>query len=324
MTVSYRDAGVDLDASDELTSWLSTRIGVGLFGGCFPVPELKSYDVPVLVSSVDGIGTKVKLAAQVGRFGGLGMDIVHHCVNDIAAHGAKPLIFMDYLAFHSLDTSIAQQIVESITDACSALGIRLAGGETAEMPLVYQRAAFDVAGAIVGVVEQDQILDGSGIRAGDVLLGCPSSGLHTNGFSLVLSLFNAEDYSGRTPVGKTLAEVLLEPHRCYVDEIQSLIRSGLVKGFAPITGGGIPGNLARILPEGVSATVFLPPPPPVFDLIEGRGVDREEMIRVFNMGVGLIAVCDPRIKVNLPELWMELGAIEPLEHNTRRVKVVDG
>lgn len=297
MSVTYRDAGVDLDAAEGLTSQITERLGSRLFGGFVPVSELKSYESPVLVSSIDGIGTKVRMAARLNRVEGLGQDIVHHCVNDVAVHGATPLFFLDYLAFHHLEPSLVQRIVGGIADACQALGIRLAGGETAEMPSVYPPGHFDIAGAIVGVAEEREIVDGSAIVPGDVLIGLPSSGLHTNGYSLVQRLFSEEDYLRRDPVfGRTLGEALLEPHRCYLTEIRELIATGTVHGLAHITGGGIPGNLSRILSPGVQAVIDLPALPPLFRCLEEGGgvrrVERDEMRRVFNLGVGLIAVCD--------------------------------
>jgi len=179
MSVRYEDAGVHLATSEQVTSRITDRLKNGLFGGFFPASALKAYDAPVLVSSIDGIGTKVRLASRLGNVDGLGLDLVHHCVNDIAVHGAIPLFFLDYLAFHTLDPALVHSLVDSMAGACAALDIQLAGGETAEMPLVYPPGQFDVAGAIVGVVEQQEIVDGSAIQAGDVLIGLPSSGAHT-------------------------------------------------------------------------------------------------------------------------------------------------
>jgi phosphoribosylformylglycinamidine cyclo-ligase len=297
MSVRYEDAGVHLDAAAEITGRITERLGSRLFGGFVPVSALKRYDSPVLVSSIDGIGTKVRLAARLGRLRGLGADIVHHCVNDIAVHGASPLFFLDYLAFNRLEGDWVEQIVAGIADACAELEIALAGGETAEMPLVYPPGHFDVAGAVVGVVEQAEIVDGSAIVAGDVLIGLPSSGLHTNGYSLVQQVFSEEEYGRYLPeLGRALGEALLEPHRCYLGEIRGLRGAWeRIHGLAHITGGGIAGNLSRILPPGLQAVVELPPPPPLFSLLEDRGIPRDEMRRVFNMGIGVIAVCDPFI-----------------------------
>jgi phosphoribosylformylglycinamidine cyclo-ligase len=312
VSVRYSDAGVDLTVAEDVTARIKERVGIGLFGGFIPVTALKAYDSPVLVSSIDGVGTKVRLAAQLDRLDGLGADIVHHCVNDIAVHGAQPLFFLDYLAFHRLEPTIVDRIVASIASACEVLGIRLAGGETAEMPLVYAPDHFDLAGAIVGVVEETDIIDGSSIRAGDVLLAVPSSGLHTNGFSLVQALFSDEEYERYEPsLQATLGEALLQPHRCYLDEIRTLMATGQVHGLAHITGGGIAGNLMRIIPAGLEARVDLPTPPPVFDLIRARGVDPTEMRRVFNLGVGLIAVCDPHVLATVHTPFEPIGEVQP-------------
>lgn len=334
MSVRYRDAGVDLAVAGEITerikgrvhqsSWSGSTQQAGLFGGFIPVSALKAYDDPVLVSSIDGIGTKVRLAAALNCVDRLGDDIVHHCVNDIAVHGATPLFFLDYLAFHRLDADLVDRIVASIAAACSRLGIQLAGGETAEMPLVYGEGHFDIAGSIVGVVERWAIVDGSAIRAGDVLLGLPSSGLHTNGYSLVQHLFYDGEY-GRyeRALGATLGEALLQPHRCYLDDIRSLLTTGAVHGLAHITGGGIAGNLSRIIPPGLCATVRLPPPPPLFCYLAAHGVPVDEMRAVFNMGIGMIGVCDPSILSTLPPGCMVLGTITTT-HNSGRVLFDDG
>lgn len=290
----YAEAGVDLDKADCISARMRERLHVGLFGGFVPVSGLKAYDDPVLVSSIDGIGTKVRLAAHLGRVEGLGRDIVHHCVNDIAVHGAVPLFFLDYLAFHHLDPHLVDSLVMGIAAACSDLGIQLAGGETAEMPLVYPPGHFDVAGAVVGVVERSHIVDGSDIHEGDVLLGFPSSGLHTNGYSLVQALFSAADYRNEIAgLGCTLGDALLEPHRCYLQTLRPLVATGLVHGLAHITGGGIAGNLVRIMPSGLQAVIELPTPSPLFQCIQERGVSPDEMRRVFNMGIGMVAVCHP-------------------------------
>ena len=322
MSLSYRDAGVDLSLAEEVTAEIGRRLGSTLFGGFIPVPELKTYDEPVLVSSIDGIGTKVRLAGVLDAVEGLGRDIVHHCVNDIAVHGARPLFFLDYLAVHRLDPDLASRIVGSIADACDALGIRLAGGETAEMPLVYQPGHFDIAGAVVGVVERSAIIDGSMIREGNVVVSLPSSGLHTNGYSLVQRLFSDQDLRRYEPrLGTTVGTALLEPHRCYLGDIQQLLTSGAIRGLAHITGGGIAGNLSRIIPDGLQAVVELPPRPPrpLFRLIEERGVAREEMVRVFNMGIGMIAVCDEEFVI--PEGMHRIGEIRRLTGEGGKVQV---
>lgn len=296
MSISYREAGVDLELAGEITARIGAHVGSGLFGGFLPVSKLKNFDAPVLVTSIDGVGTKVRLAAMLGDTGGLGRDLVHHCVNDIAVHGATPLCFLDYLAFNRLDPVLIDGIVADIAGACAGLDIVLAGGETAEMPLVYPPGHFDMAGAIVGVVEQAEIIDGSAIIIGDVALGLPAAGLHTNGYSLVQHLFTEEDYRRYEPaVGMTLGEALLEPHRCYLDEITQLRGTGQVHGLAHITGGGIAGNLSRVIPDGLTAVLNLPEPPPLLELLRSRGVSADEMARVFNLGIGLIAVCAPSV-----------------------------
>lgn len=310
MTLSYHDAGVDLDVAEAVTAGIKQHLRGTLFGGFLPVPQLKAYDSPVLVSSIDGVGTKVHLAARLGQVERLGHDIVFHCVNDIAVHGAVPLQFLDYIAMHRLDTRLIETIVKSVADACASIGLQLAGGETAEMPLVYPPDRFDLAGAIVGVAEQSAIVDGTGIRAGDVLLGIPSSGLHTNGYSLVQRLFQEHEYSVYEPeLGTALGDALLEPHLCYLEDIQMLLRTGSVHGMAHITGGGIASNLGRILPGDLRAVVNLPEPPPLFNRIARCGVSKEEMRRVFNMGIGLIAVCDGSVLARLPASFEVIGEI---------------
>ncbi len=325
MSVRYEDAGVHLATSDQVTARITDRLKNGLFGGFFPASALKAYDAPVLVSSIDGIGTKVRLASRLGKVGGLGLDLVHHCVNDIAVHGATPLFFLDYLAFHTLNPALVHSLVESIAGACAALDIQLAGGETAEMPLVYPPGHFDLAGAIVGVVEQHAIVDGSAIQAGDVLIGLPSSGVHTNGFSLLQKLFDDDDYGRHEPgLDGTLGEALLQPHRCYLNQIRTLLASGTVHGLAHITGGGIAGNLSRIIPAGLQAVVSLPPrTPPLFALIEARGVPHDEMLRVFNMGIGMVAAYDRSLLSRSQSRYPIIGTIQPTTDINRRVTFRD-
>ncbi len=324
MSVRYSDAGVDLGVAEEIAARIKERVGNGLFGGFIPVSALKTYTSPVLVSSIDGVGTKVRLAAQLDLLDGLGADIVHHCVNDIAVHGAQPLFFLDYLACHRLEPPMVDRIVASIASACEALEIRLAGGETAEMPLVYAPDHFDLAGAIVGVVEEHDIIDGSSIRAGDVVLGLPSSGPHTNGFSLVQALFSDQEYTRYEPsLRTTLGEALLEPHRCYLPHMRTLVATGQVHGLAHITGGGIAGNLSRIIPSGLEARIDLPTLPPLFDLIQARGVEPAEMRRVFNLGIGLIAVCDPQVLTTFHTPFELIGEVQPDSTDQRRVSFRD-
>jgi phosphoribosylformylglycinamidine cyclo-ligase len=316
VSVRYRDSGVDLERAHQVRAEIAGHLRTALFGGLVPVSQLKEYTAPVLVSSIDGVGTKVRLARLLGRLDGLGEDIVHHCVNDIAAHGASPLFFLDYLAFHRLDPATVAPIVDGIARACAGTGMVLAGGETAEMPSVYPPGHFDIAGAIVGAAEQSKIVDGSHIRPGDVLIGFASSGLHTNGYSLAQAVFSPSDYDRYdAELQTTLGEALLSPHRSYLDGISRLMRTGTVHGMAHITGGGIAGNLSRIIPGGMTAVVALPPAPPLFARIEERGVPRDEMLRVFNMGIGLIAVCGAEIRDQVPEDLRLIGHIEPGERS---------
>lgn len=305
---AYAQAGVRIATGEQTVARMKAAIqkthgpevlaGVGAFGGLFDARALQGMRHPVLAATTDGVGTKVTLALTYGRVRGLGEDLVHHCVNDLLAQGARPLFFLDYLAAEHLDAEVAATIVEGMAAACRRLGIALLGGETAEMPGVYAPARWDVAGTLVGVVEREGILP-RGIRPGDVLLGLASSGPHTNGYSLIRRIFRPADLNRVYPeLGAPLGEVLLTPHR----EYWSLLRPWLeqkkhpIKGIAHITGGGLAGNLVRVLPPGSGAVLDLGawPVPPVFELIQRVGqVPREEMFRVFNMGIGLVLVLAP-------------------------------
>ncbi|NNE42590.1 MAG: phosphoribosylformylglycinamidine cyclo-ligase [Gemmatimonadetes bacterium] len=317
--MSYKDAGVDIEAGDafvhriksavEATRTPSVLGAVGGFGGLF-APDFSGMERPVLVSSSDGIGTKLKLAFVTGAHSRVGGDLVRHCVNDIAVLGAQPLFFLDYLGTGRLDPDVLADVVVGMADACREQGIAVLGGETAEMPGFYADGEYDAAGFLVGVVDQPRIIDGAGIRPGDRLVGLPSTGLHTNGYSLArrivdetpeLSLDARPDELG----GDTVAEALLAPHRCYLPEIRTLIdddRAG-VKGFAHITGGGISGNLSRILPDDVDARVDpgVWDEPPVFGLLRRAGnVEEAEMRAAFNLGVGLVAVVSGETDLGFP------------------------
>ncbi len=310
--LTYAKAGVDLAARHKLLGRLqdaasrATRpevvAGVGPFAGLFRLGD--RYRDPVLVSSTDGVGTKVKLAAAVGRYESLGHDVVNQSVNDALTVGAEPLFFLDYLGNTGLPDDAKVEIVRGIADACRAVGAALLGGETADMPGTYAPGDFDLVGFVVGIVERDRLIDGSGIRAGDALLALPSSGLHTNGYSLVRQALGIATEDGdaagdrerleryEEDLGETLADALLRPHRCYVNELKpALERPGLVKGVAHITGGGIEKNVPRVLPDSLGARFDLGTwtIPPVFALIEREGgIEREEMFRVFNMGLGMV------------------------------------
>jgi phosphoribosylformylglycinamidine cyclo-ligase len=324
MSVTYRDAGVDLEAGADIAGLFGNRSAGGLFAGILPVPNLKGFESPVLVTSMDGIGTKTLLASRLDRIEGLGEDIVHHCVNDIAVHGAEPLLFMDYLAFHRIDRDLAGRLIDSISAACERLGVVLTGGETAEMPLIYPAARFDVVGAIVGVVEASAIVDGRTVQAGDVLLGLKSSGLHTNGFSLIQRLFDEADYrQNEHDLGSSLGEALLTPHRCYLDEIRGMVATGTVHGLAHITGGGIKGNLDRIIPAGLQAVIDMPAYTPLFELVAARGVEKAEMRRVFNCGVGLVAVCDAAVSEHAEATRAAIIGEIVVDGSERRVRFRD-
>jgi len=268
--------------------------GVGFFGGLF---EFKGYHQPVLVSSTDSVGTKLKIACALARHDTIGIDIVNHCVNDILTCGAEPLFFLDYIGIGKLMPEKVEAIVRGLAQACREVGCALIGGETAEMPDIYTGKDYDLVGFIIGVVEKKNIIMGKTIVVGDTIIGLPSSGLHTNGYSLVRKLFGETPSALNThypELGRTLGEELLEPHRCYYNQLKPLLP--IIKGMAHITGGGLVGNVPRILPQGMAAqfrsrawTI-----PPIFQLIQQRGnVAQDEICRVFNMGIGMVIVCSP-------------------------------
>jgi phosphoribosylformylglycinamidine cyclo-ligase len=304
-SATYAEAGVDLAAGDrakQRIKYLAQRtftrnvLGeIGGFGGLFRLDG--KYQEPVLVSSADGVGTKLKLAFQLGIHHTVGADLVNHCVNDIAVQGATPLFFLDYLATGRLDGEVAEKIVSGLSDACRANGCALIGGETAQMPGFYADGEYDLAGFIVGVVEKAKLVTGARIRPGDVLLGFPSTGLHTNGYSLARRLFfEVAKYKPEQYVNalrEKAGAALMKTHRSYLGLIRKLTASDYAAGLAHITGGGITENLPRILPKNVSAHVELGSWPvlPIFEHLQQLGnVEQEEMLRTFNMGIGLIAV----------------------------------
>jgi len=266
--------------------------GVGFFGGLF---EFKGYQQPVLVSSVDGVGTKLKIALALAKHDTIGIDIVNHCVNDILTCGAEPLFFLDYIATGKLVPEQVESIAKGLAQACREVGCALIGGETAEMPGLYAGKDYDLAGFIIGVVEKDKIIQGKTIVAGDTIIGLTSSGLHTNGYSLVRKIFGETKSSLEThypELDRTLGEELLEPHRCYYHQLKPLLP--FIKGMAHITGGGLIGNVPRVLPQGMAAkfrsqawTAL-----PIFQLIQKQGkIALNEMYRVFNMGIGMVVIC---------------------------------
>ena len=300
---SYRAAGVDLRTAARATARISeharstfnSRVlgDIGFFGGLY---HLEKYRDPVLVSSADGVGTKVRIAAMLGRYETVGEDLVNHCINDILVGGAKPLFFLDYIAMGKLDEEATEALVSGLARACRESGCVLIGGETAEMPGVYQGKEFDLAGFIVGVVERDEIIDGSTIGEGDMVVGIPSSGLHTNGYSLVRKAFGLDENPSELEtfypeLERTLGEELLEPHRPYLRELKDQL--GRIKGMAHITGGGFRENMPRALPRGLGARIDASSwiAPPIFGLIQKAGnVPYEEMFDVFNMGIGMTVV----------------------------------
>ena len=266
--------------------------GAGFFGGLF---EFKGYSQPVLVSSVDGVGTKLKIASALSRHNTVGIDLVNHCVNDILTCGAEPLFFLDYIAMGKLVPEQVEAIAQGLAQACREVGCALIGGETAEMPGVYGEEDYDLVGFIVGVVEKGRIIRGETISAGDAIIGLPSSGLHTNGYSLVRKVFSVDQLKNYYPeLGRTLGEEVLEPHRGYYRQLKPLLPR--IRGMAHITGGGLIDNVPRILPKGLAARFDSQAwaVPPIFQLIQRQGnVDRDEMYHVFNMGIGMVVVCSP-------------------------------
>lgn len=305
--MDYRAAGVDIDAGNEVvrrirslargTHTAGVLSEIGSFGGLFRMSAVGVED-PVLVASADGVGTKLKIAFMTGEHRTIGRDLVNHCVNDILVQGAEPLFFLDYLATGRLDPDVAVQIVEGLSGACRENGCALLGGETAEMPGFYADGEYDVAGFIVGVVARARLIDGKKIVPGDVLIGVPSSGLHTNGYSLARRIAFEKAglrHDSRVPqLGTTIGEALLVPHRSYLPLIRPLLPPGVIKGMAHVTGGGITENLPRILPEGVHAEIDRSAweVPAIFRWLADTGtVSDAEMLRSFNMGMGLIIAC---------------------------------
>jgi phosphoribosylamine--glycine ligase/phosphoribosylformylglycinamidine cyclo-ligase len=305
---AYADAGVDIDAGNRAVALMRAAVrsthspavltDIGLFGGLFDLAEAIEAQDPVLVASTDGVGTKTMIAEAVGRYDTIGQDLVNHCANDILAQGAAPLFFLDYFASSMLDPEQVASVVGGCAQACRALGCALIGGETAEMPGVYRRGEFDLVGAIVGWVERAAIIDGRDVRPGDVCLGLPSSGLHTNGYSLARRVLGGIGWHTVLPeLGASLGEVLLAPHRAYLREVEALWdRDVAVKAIAHITGGGFLDNIPRVLPKGVGVEIDRAAwdVPAVFRLIKDRGgIDDLEMYRVFNMGIGLVVLVAP-------------------------------
>jgi phosphoribosylformylglycinamidine cyclo-ligase len=328
--ISYKDAGVSIDEADRAVSSIRTMArktftknvltDIGSFGGGY---LLRGYRDPVLVSSADGVGTKLKLAFLTGRHSTVGEDLVNHCVNDIAVQGAVPLFFLDYFAVGKLDARVAADIISGIARGCKANGCALIGGETAEMPGFYAPGEYDLAGFIVGAVERKRMLTGTKIRAGDVLIGLPSSGLHTNGYSLARKLLF--EVAGHTPDARlaelesTIADELLKLHRSYLKPLRALDDAGILKGAAHITGGGITDNTPRILPKGLGARIDLGSWPvlPIFEVLKKIGqIPEHDWRRTFNLGIGMIFVVSSRdlakagkMLDKIKEPWYAIGAV---------------
>ena len=322
---SYADSGVNIAAAEHAKQLMKDAVqaaqgpeviaGMGAFAGVFRLNGLQRMMHPALVSSTDGVGTKTLIAAQLNRFDTIGYDLVHHSVNDLITQGAKPLFFMDYLAMGKLDPQQAAAIVHSVANACRDVGCALLGGETAEMPDVYVPGAFDLAGTVVGIIEQDMLVTIPVMQPGDILLGLPSSGLHTNGYSLARRVFASYPLETVFPeLGEPLVDALLRPHRCYLRELQMLREyPGVsIKGIAHITGGGFEGNISRILPPGIQAIIETGAwqVPPVFELLGRLGnVARSEMYRALNMGVGMALICPPQAASEARRILPELLTI---------------
>jgi phosphoribosylformylglycinamidine cyclo-ligase len=320
--LSYRDAGVDIDAGDALVEAIKpfakrtlrpeVLAGLGGFGALCAIP--KKYREPILVSGTDGVGTKLKLAFLLNRHGTVGIDLVAMSVNDVLVQGAEPLFFLDYFACGKLEQGVAVQVIKGIAEGCEQAGCALIGGETAEMPGMYPEGEYDLAGFCVGVVEKDRIIDGSTIKPGDALLGLASSGAHSNGYSLIRRVVGEDKPSG------DLSDTLMEPTRIYVKPVLKLLAAVPVKGLAHITGGGLVGNVPRMLPQGLRAVLRkkMWPRPQLFDWVQKTGnVAEDEMHRVFNCGIGMV-ICVAREHVAAAamllkregELAYEIGFVE--------------
>jgi phosphoribosylaminoimidazole synthetase len=308
---AYRAAGVDIEAGNRAVELMKEAVrrtytpavltDVGSFGGLFSLEEVLEAEDPVLVSSTDGVGTKTMIAAAMGRYGTVGHDIVNHCINDVLVQGARPLFFLDYIAAGTLHPEQIAAIVGGCAEACQASGCALIGGETAEMPGIYQPGTFDLVGTLVGWVEREAVIDGRSVEPGDVCLGLRSTGLHTNGYSLARHVLSDLSHAGWETVppelGRPVGEVLLTPHKAYLGEFQDLLDAGVtVKAMAHITGGGFVDNVPRVLPDDVGVAIDRAAweVPAIFRLIQERGgVDEMEMYHVFNMGVGMVVIVSP-------------------------------
>lgn len=337
---TYKDSGVDLNLGDSFVHGLKSRLkstfngnvlrGIGLFGSMYSLKDYRDRDYAI-VSSVDGVGTKLKIAFMCQKHDTVGIDLVNHCVNDILVQGAAPLFFMDYISFTALTDDVLEGIMEGFIKGCNKNDISLIGGETAQMPGFYRQGEYDLVGFITGIVSQNKIIDGSEIKNGDLLIGLPSNGLHTNGYSLARHVlfekasFTIDQYFEE--LGMTLGEYLLIPHRSYLSDIRSISGFVDIKGMAHITGGGIPGNISRVIPRHLSCIIKLSSYkiPYIFELIKESGnIDEEEMRNCFNMGIGMIIIIgqdqieDFRRGYDRP--FYELGHIDSM--NSSRVTYI--
>lgn len=326
MSQAYKEAGVDIAAAERTVAAMKSAVEstysdkvlsrLGSFGGLYDLSDVCQGRSPILVASTDGVGTKVEVARVMGQWDSIGKCLVNHCVNDILVQGAHPLFFLDFIGCHRLEEEVTATIVKGMAQACRDVGAALLGGETAEMGTVYGEGGIEVAGTIVGTVEREALLTGETIQAGDLVLGLPSTGLHTNGYTLARKILKDSDWRTEELEGRVLGDHLLDIHRCYLAEIRQLREAGLtIKGLAHVTGGGIPGNFQRILPGGLGAELSLEKitAPPLFALLAERGqLTFEDQLSAFNLGVGMLIVLPAaeasRAQDILPELSL-LGNI---------------
>ena len=328
--MDYKKAGVDIGAGEEFVRMIKPQVrqtftpgvitDIGAFGGFFQ-PDFSQYKKPVLVSSIDGVGTKLKIAIELGQYETVGSCLVNHCVNDILVCGAKPLFFLDYYACGKLTPAIAAAVVTGMVNACRENGCALIGGETAEMPGLYQERDFDLAGSIVGVVDHEKIINGSAIREGDVLIGLASNGLHTNGYSLARKVLEGRMQESVPGLEGTIGEELLKVHRSYLSLIEPFFGSPDIRGLSHITGGGLMGNTMRIVPEGLTLDVVWEawPEPLIFDIIRRAGqVPEEDMRRTFNLGVGLVMIVEKNAAERV------LTSLKSQQENAYIIGVVSG
>lgn len=337
-SITYSDAGVSIDKANAAVAKIKhlasktfnekTLTEIGSFGGMF-LASFEGLSEPVLVASADGVGTKLKLAFLTGIHNTIGQDLVNHCVNDILVQGARPLFFLDYFATGKLEPDVLASVVEGLATACRENGCVLLGGETAEMPDFYQEGEYDLAGFIVGVVDRSKVIDGSKIKSGDIVLGLPSNGLHTNGYSLARKvLFEIGGYSPNSYVaelGETVAESLLKIHISYLKKLERFLDSGKIKGLVHITGGGLIENIPRILPEGVAVEIRRNSwsVPPIFELIQKLGkVEDAEMFRTFNMGIGMVLICSSEDREFFFENLEECVEIGLVTTGNKQVRIV--